>query len=70
MANSEKSKIKILLLYEFFIKKGNDSYEDSGATMAQILAYLEETSGTKFDRKSIRADIAKGISTIFVFNQQ
>lgn len=59
MANSEKSKVKILLLYDYFIKKGNDSYEDSGATMAQITSYLEEKTETKFDRKSIRADIAK-----------
>ena len=61
MANSEKSKLKILALYEYFMKKvspydadGNDS-----VSMSTLLSYLKELLGSDFDRKSVYADIDK-----------
>lgn len=56
MANTEKSKLKLLYLYYYFDQLGADPTE-AGRTMGEILSYLSEKTGNDFERKSIYADI-------------
>ena len=56
MPNSEQSKLKILFMYEYFMKHLN-AFDDSAVTANDIIGYLEEKTGTTFERKSIYADI-------------
>ncbi|MBO4242680.1 MAG: WYL domain-containing protein [Clostridiales bacterium] len=57
MANSEKSKHKVLLLYDYFLTNLNGYDDENGATMKEILAYLENKTGYQFERKSVYSDI-------------
>jgi len=57
MANSENSKIKILLLYEYFMRLVSGDSSEQGATMQDIITYLHDMTGTEFERKSIYSDI-------------
>ena len=57
MANSEKSKIKILFLYDFFMKRLIP--DETSVSMAELLNILEKECGERFERKSVYADIAK-----------
>ena len=57
MANSEKSKIKTLLLYEYFLRRTDSSSLKNSATMPAIIEYLSDLTGTEFERKSVYADI-------------
>ncbi len=59
MANSEKSKLKVLLIYDYFLKQVNPFDESTAVSMAQIIEYLKEMTGVVFERKSVYADIAK-----------
>lgn len=59
MANSELSKLKILFMYDFFMKHLNAFDENSAVTVNDIIGYLEEKTGTTFERKSIYADISR-----------
>lgn len=59
MANSELSKIKILYIYEYFLRHVSAFDENSGVTLADLVGYLEEKTGYKFERKSIYSDISK-----------
>ena len=58
MANSELSKLKILFMYDYFMKHLN-AFDDSSVTVNDIINYLEEKTGTTFERKSIYADISR-----------
>ena len=58
MANSELSKLKILFMYEYFMKNLN-AFDDSAVTVNDIIGYLEDMTGTTFERKSIYADISR-----------
>ncbi len=58
MANSELSKLKILLIYDYFMKHLN-AFDDSAVSVTEIINYLEEKTGTTFERKSIYADISR-----------
>ena len=58
MANSELSKLKILFMYEYFMKNLN-AFDDSAVTVNDIIGYLEDKTGTTFERKSIYADISR-----------
>lgn len=59
MANSELSKLKILFMYDYFMKNLNAFEDDSTTTVNDIISYLEEKTGTVFERKSIYADISR-----------
>lgn len=61
MANSENSKVKIILLYEYFLKHISpyDEGVASKTNMNEIKNYLYDILGEEFDRKSIYADIRK-----------
>ena len=59
MANSEKSKLKILLLYDYFLRHVHAYDEESGVQMTDIQAYLQRVTGTEFERKSVYADIKR-----------
>ena len=41
MANSELSKLKILYIYEYFLKEINAFDDNSGVTIAELTCYLE-----------------------------
>lgn len=56
MANSEKSKIKTLLIYEYFLRRSEAS-NNTGISMPDIITYLNEMTDTEFERKSIYSDI-------------
>ena len=60
MANSELSKLKILFIYDYFKSRISSSggSKDS-VSVSELIAYLEEITGTTFERKSIYADIDK-----------
>ena len=58
MANSELSKLKILFMYDYFMKHLN-AFDDSSVTVNDIIGYLEEKTGVTFERKSIYADISR-----------
>ena len=57
MANSEKSKLKILFLYDFFMRRFIPDV--TSVSMAELLDILEKELGERFERKSVYADIAK-----------
>lgn len=59
MANSEKSKLKVLLLYDYFLKNVNAYSESSSVSMSDIQSYLSNRTGIEFERKSIYADIKR-----------
>ena len=59
MANSENAKLKLLYLYYYFMQDKSADSGDTGASMSQIISYLQEKTGTEFERKSIYADIAR-----------
>ena len=61
MANSEKSKLKILALYDYFMKKVSpyDAEGNDSVSMSTLLSYLKELLGSDFDRKSVYADVGK-----------
>lgn len=59
MANSELSKLKILFMYDYFMKHLNAFDENSSVTVNDIISYLEDKTGTTFERKSIYADISR-----------
>lgn len=58
MANSELSKLKILFMYDYFMKHLN-AFDDSSVTVNDIISYLEDKTGVTFERKSIYADISR-----------
>lgn len=57
MANSEKAKIKTLVLYDYFLKTLNPDDPSSRVQMSDILTYLREVLETDFERKSVYSDI-------------
>ena len=59
MANSELSKIKILFIYDYFKSRISSSGGKEAVSVSELIAYLEENTGTTFERKSIYADIDK-----------
>ena len=59
MANSELSKLKILFIYDYFKRKVSASGGKESVSVSELIAYLEEMTGTTFERKSIYADIDK-----------
>ena len=59
MANSELSKLKILYIYDYFLRHVSAFDEDSGITLADLVKYLEKNLGYKFERKSIYSDISR-----------
>ncbi|MBR3248309.1 MAG: WYL domain-containing protein [Clostridiales bacterium] len=59
MANSELSKLKILFIYDFFKNQISSSGGRESVSVNELIAYLEEQTGTTFERKSIYADISK-----------
>lgn len=59
MANSELSKLKILYIYEYFLKEISAFDENSGVTIAELTGYLEKELNYTFERKSIYSDISK-----------
>ena len=58
MANSENAKLKILMLYDYFLHEVGPTDSD-GVTLQEILDMLESRLETKFERKSIYADISR-----------
>jgi len=58
MANSENAKLKILLLYDYFLHDVGPTSE-TGVTVQEIIDLLEDELNTKFERKSIYADISR-----------
>lgn len=59
MANSELSKLKILFIYDYFRNQVSSSGGKESVSVSELIAYLEEKTGTTFERKSIYADINK-----------
>ncbi len=59
MANSEKSKLKILLIYDYFLRHVHAYDDDSAVQMGQIQDYLQKVTGSEFERKSVYADIKR-----------
>ena len=60
MANSENSKVKLLALYDFFLRNVNSyAEEESAVSMNDIINHLKAITGTEFDRKSIYSDIKR-----------
>lgn len=59
MANSELSKLKILYIYDYFLRHISAYDEDSGITLADLIAYLEQKTGYTFERKSIYSDFSR-----------
>lgn len=57
MANTENAKLKLLLIYDYFLNHVSADYTDDGASMQDILSYLNEKTGSDFERKSIYSDI-------------
>ena len=59
MANIELSKLKILLLYDYF-KNQMNAFDQSGTvSISELISYLKEKTGYEFERKSIYSDINK-----------
>lgn len=58
MANSDKSKLKTLLIYEYFMKRYSP-HVDNDIMMGDIIEYLNEMTDTLFERKSVYADIER-----------
>ncbi|MBR3340321.1 MAG: WYL domain-containing protein [Clostridiales bacterium] len=59
MANSELSKLKILFIYDYFKNRLSASGGKESVSVSELISYLEEKTGTTFERKSIYADINK-----------
>ena len=59
MPNTEYSKLKLLYLYYYFRKFVKAEPPEDGTTMAEMMAYLNEMTGSDFERKSIYSDITK-----------
>ena len=59
MANSELSKLKILFIYDYFKNQVSAEGGKEAVSVSELISYLEETTGTTFERKSIYADISK-----------
>ena len=59
MANSELSKLKILFIYDYFIRELDAFDDNNGVTVNELITYLEEKLGYVFERKSIYADISR-----------
>ena len=59
MANSEMAKIKLLLIYDFFMKKVSAYDSSSDVTVGGIIDYLKTLTGETFERKSIYNDIKR-----------
>ncbi len=59
MGNSEKSKQKILLIYDYFLKQVNPFDETTAVSMPEIINYLCDVTGQSFERKSVYSDIAR-----------
>ncbi len=56
MANTEKSKLKLLYLYYYFMLMSSDM-SDEGCSMNELKGYLMDKTDNEFERKSIYADI-------------
>ena len=52
MSNSEHSKQKILLIYEYFLHNV-DPGKDIGVSVSELIDMLEDRLGERFERKSI-----------------
>lgn len=60
MGNSDKAKLKLVILYDYFLRNVNAYGEDkSGVKMGELLDYLKAMTDEKFERKSIYSDIKK-----------
>ena len=59
MANSELSKLKILFIYDYFKNRISSAGGNESVSVSDLISYLEEKTGTTFERKSIYADISK-----------
>ena len=59
MANSELSKLKILFIYDYFKNRVSSSGGKESVSVSELISYLEDKTGTAFERKSIYADINK-----------
>ena len=59
MANSELSKLKILFIYDYFKNQVSAEGGKEAVSVSELISYLEEATGTTFERKSIYADISK-----------
>lgn len=59
MANSELSKLKILFIYDYFKNEVSSSGGKESVSVSELISYLENKTGTTFERKSIYADIDK-----------
>ena len=59
MANSELSKLKILFIYDYFKNQVGIGGDKESVSVSELIAYLEDKTGTTFERKSIYADISK-----------
>ena len=59
MANSEKSKHKVLLMYDYFLREMNGYDTEKGVTTKGILEYLKSKTGYEFERKSVYSDVNK-----------
>ena len=59
MANNEKSKLKILLIYDYFLRHVHAYDDESGVQMTEIQEYLQRVTGSEFERKSVYADIKR-----------
>lgn len=59
MANSELAKLKILFIYDYFKTQVSSSGGKEAVSVNDLIAYLEQETGSTFERKSIYADINK-----------
>ncbi|MBQ6016901.1 MAG: WYL domain-containing protein [Clostridiales bacterium] len=59
MANSELSKLKILFIYDYFKNQVSAEGGKETVSVSELITYLEQKTGTTFERKSIYADISK-----------
>lgn len=59
MANSELSKLKILFIYDYFKKNISAAGGKESVSVGDLISYLEDMTGTTFERKSIYADISR-----------
>ncbi|MBO4636999.1 MAG: WYL domain-containing protein [Clostridiales bacterium] len=59
MANSDYAKVKLLLIYDYFMKNVIDYDQDSYVTVSDLNDYLFEMIGERFERKSLYADIKR-----------
>jgi len=57
MANTENAKLKLLFIYDYFLNHASSDIDDDGVSMQELLSFLNERTGTDFERKSIYSDI-------------